>query len=161
MRNFKITAVEDSKSYWISRSVAVAGFVFKYTKDAWYILANKRGTGCPDNVGRWVCPCGYLDWDESGSQACSREILEECGLKVRPVECRLVGVDDNPASEYQNVTLRYIVELYGDRPFIERKGGEENEVAEVAWIKIEDIDNYEWAFNHGYRIKELFDNYIH
>ena len=28
------------------------------------------------------------------------------------------------------------------------KGGEANEVDDVKWIPIEDIDKYEWAFNH-------------
>lgn len=29
------------------------------------------------------------------------------------------------------------------------------EVGEIKWVKVKDIDNYEWAFNHKTRIKEI------
>ena len=61
MKNFKITAVEDGKEYWISRSVAVSVFLFVKDKDKLYVLANKRGPGAADFQGLWNCPCGYLD----------------------------------------------------------------------------------------------------
>lgn len=35
-----------------------------------------------------------------------------------------------------------INDIYND------KGGEENEVANVAWIPIKELDNYKWAFGH-------------
>ena len=39
-------------------------------------------------------------------------------------------------------------------------GGEKNEVESIAWIPTEDIDKYEWAFNHLNTIKEIVNSYI-
>ena len=63
MNNFPV--IKDGKEYWISRSIAVACFVYKIVNDEIYVLANKRGSGTPDFQGYWYCPCGYLDYDET------------------------------------------------------------------------------------------------
>ena len=56
MKNFPVTIKEDlfiggenmnGKTFWISRSMAVAMFVFTKLDSQWYILATKRGKGCP------------------------------------------------------------------------------------------------------------------
>ena len=75
----------DGKSYWISRSLTVVGFVFGKNKDGkWCVLANKRGVGCPSNHHKWNCPCGYLDYGEDLKMAVSREVFEETGVKIEP-----------------------------------------------------------------------------
>ena len=63
MKNFPVNV--DGKEYWISRSNAVVGIVFKWENGQYHILANKRGKGCPDYVGKWNIPCGYVDYNES------------------------------------------------------------------------------------------------
>ena len=62
MKNFPIKVQEDTiingenmkgKTFWVSRSCAVAVFVFANIKGIWYVLANQRGKGCPDYQGYW------------------------------------------------------------------------------------------------------------
>lgn len=66
MKNFQVTSKEDNQKYWISRSCAVAMFLFSRDKFGnLCVLANKRGTGTPDFQGYWNCPCGYIDFDET------------------------------------------------------------------------------------------------
>ena len=155
MNNFPV--VKDGKEYWISRSVAVVGFVFKIINDDIHILANKRGPGTPDFQGCWNCPCGYLDWNETLEQAVIREIREECGITImNPI---FIGIDSNPSSNRQNVTVRYYTIYTGTDNLSVGEGGEENEVSDIKWINVKDIDNYQWAFNHNELIKEILNYY--
>jgi ADP-ribose pyrophosphatase YjhB (NUDIX family) len=154
MKNFPIKV--NDKEYWISRAVAVVGFVFCYDHEL-LVLANQRGPGTPDFQGYWNCPCGYLDFDETTAEACSREIAEETNLYVNPKALILIGINDDPKEPRQNVTLRYYTfssQFYKSQT-IYAKGAEEDEVAEVDWISINDIDNYQWAFGHDKLIKQV------
>ena len=160
MKNFQIEAI-DGKKYWIARSIAVAGFCFKLDSKTgkFSVLANKRGPNTPDFQGYWNCPCGYLDFDETLAEACSREIWEECGLKIDPAKLSLFFVQDSPLENRQNVTHRFITILNANEinEISIGAGGEKNEVDEVKWITLTEIDNYQWAFNHGEIIKTLQD----
>ena len=62
MNNFPVQ--HEGKTYWVSRSVAVACFVFTTIKDKICVLANQRGEGSADFHGYWNAPCGYLDFGE-------------------------------------------------------------------------------------------------
>lgn len=157
MKNFEVTSLEDGKRYWVSRSVAVSTFLFIRDVGEIYVLANKRGKGSADFQGLWNCPCGYLDFDETGEEAAVREVREETGYILESKELNLDKVITCPRQNHQNVTLRYICEkdisdikkLDGDF------GGEEEEVEEVKLINIKNIDDYEWAFEHNDIIKEI------
>ena len=108
MKNFPVDY--EGKTYWISRSVAVAGFIFRKDDGGnLLVLVNKRGPGCPDNVGKWVCPCGYLDYGETLKQAIVREIHEETGVTIPISILRLVRIDDVPEGR-QNVTIEFIAD---------------------------------------------------
>ena len=157
MKNFEVTSLEDGKRYWVSRSVAVSTFLFIRDVGEIYVLANKRGKGSADFQGLWNCPCGYLDFDETGEEAAVREVREETGYILESKELILDKVVTCPRQNHQNVALRYICEkdiseikiLDGDF------GGEEEEVEEVKLINIKNIDEYEWAFGHKEIIKEI------
>lgn len=145
MQNFSVKI--DGKEYWISRSVAVAAFLFIKDEDNnLCVLANKRGPGTPDFQGYWNCPCGYLDFNETALEAVYREVLEETGV-VCPEHMTLCGVDSDPNANHQNVTIRYCG-LISNLTYNERAGGEENEVSDIQWIKVDSINDYNWAFNH-------------
>jgi ADP-ribose pyrophosphatase YjhB (NUDIX family) len=164
MKNFQITAKEDGRKYWIGRSIAVSGFIFKINqKGIPLILANKRGVGLSNHVGLWNCPCGYLDWDESGSQAMVREVFEECNLNVIEEALVLFDVESNPSVYNQNVSLRYLA-VIPESDDTERISigttGEKDEVSEVKWIPLEEVENYQWAFNHNVIIKNIKDNFL-
>ena len=159
MKNFPVIDKDSGREYWISRSIAVVVAVF--TKNS--ILVVQRGTGTPDPeyVGRYCLPCGYLDYDESCAQAAQRELMEETGLNLPLSDFKLVNVNDNPTSDKrQNVTFRYVVKTSLSEEELElmftTKNSEKDEVSSIRLIKIEDINMYEWAFNHSTLINELW-----
>lgn len=131
---------------------------FDGTEKKQYVLANKRGPGCPDYVGCWTLPCGYIEANENAQEAISRETFEECGIRIDPKLFEFETVETEPAlCNNGNITLRYRVVLKNREGLIyEKPSGEENEVEEVRWIPLDEVNNYEWAFNHR---KILIDEY--
>lgn len=109
MKNYSITietGEHAGETVWVHRSIAVAGFIFCRINNEWCVLANQRGEGAPDFQGYWNCPCGYLDFDETLAEACSREIYEETGVKIEPSALYMCSVNDDPKdSNRQNVTM--------------------------------------------------------
>lgn len=170
MKNFKVTAVEDGKEYWISRAHAVVGIIYAQIpgKKSYYFLVSQRGPGCPDHVGKWSCTCGYLDWGETRKQAVQREIWEELGLQVDLDQISgFCEIDDPRRDARQNITSRYLVRMdYDDlmmklkdgtiNPRTELRGGEPGETADVDFICINEIYKKEWAFNHGEVLREAY-----
>jgi 8-oxo-dGTP diphosphatase len=151
MKNFPV--VINDREYWISRSVAVCAIIG--TIDSGFrILAVKRGKGCPDEVGKWCCPCGYLDYDETLRQACIREIKEETNLTVKESSLLFSGIDDIPTGR-QNITVRYWTfnKSYAGQT-VTGAFGEKDEIDDVEWISILDLDKYDWAFGHLSLIKD-------
>lgn len=159
MKNFQITDKETGEKYWISRSVAVAMFAFRsdpnemFSED-YQVLAVKRGKGCPNEVGKWCCPCGYLDWGENLYDAVKREIFEETGYTYKNRwEPALFKVCHSRDINDQNISFEFCdFNCFNEDetyiPQIENRGGEENEVDEIKWIYVSDVKDYEWAFNH-------------
>ena len=169
MKNFPIKIDGDleidgenlkGKTIWHSRSMAVSVFVFTYFDEMWHVAAIKRGKGCPDYVGCWCAPCGYVDFDETLKQAASRELYEETGLDIKGLT--QIGIEDDPSvSERQNVTFRYAYNYYTIPqsvmlPALTNNLCEPDEVEEVKWIPLSDIGNYTWAFNHKSVIFDAF-----
>ena len=160
MNNFPIQY--EGKTYWISRSVGVVGYIFCLDGGKLLVLANKRGKGTPDFQGYWNCPCGYLDYDETTRQACAREIAEETNLYVNPDNLQLFDVEDDPSANRQNVTFRYwhFSPIWYKGQTVYAKGQEKDEVAEVKWIPIDEIDDYQFAFNQEKTIKKIVSLYL-
>lgn len=172
MKNFEVTTT-DGRKFWISRAMAVCAIVVVFDENEIpHILINMRGEGTPDYQYHWNIPCGYLDWDETTSEACSREILEECSIYIEPYMWKQFGeINDSPLSNRQNVTIRKIVFLNWEQystAFIDGISknpnndiGEENEVEEIELMPISEynIKNHKWAFNHEEILFEI-KNYI-
>ena len=160
-KNFSIEV--NGKTYWISRSIAVAGFVFSKYEGEWYVLANKRGDDAPDFKGFWNCPCGYLDYNETIKEACAREVFEETGIEVDPKELYFEDYNDDINENRQNVTFRF---THFDRhgilinQMLNDSNSELNEVSEIKWVSIDNIDSYLWAFGHDNLLKELILFYL-
>ena len=134
---------------WKSRSVAVAVFIECEGK----FILEKRGPGCPDNIGKWCCPCGYLNWDETLDDAAKREVYEEIGVHID--DLTVVGINSYP-NERQNVTVRFkaevlpeaIKDLSGES---EKRGGEKDEISDIQFFtraQIEEMGDDEFAFGH-------------
>lgn len=158
MKNFPVNV--NGKEFWISRSVSVEGFIF--TKDQGLrVLANKRGKGCPNNVGKWNCPCGYLDYDETTKQACMREVKEETNLTLDPSLLYFLSFYDIPKGNTQNISFTYW--SYKDTYAFQTVTGafaDQDEVDEVEWIGIDELDKYDWAFEHNYTIMSVALSYL-
>lgn len=156
MKNREITTPEGEK-VWISRSVAVCMIFLIRTQTDAYVVLTKRGTGCPDEVGKWCLPCGYLDYDETLKEAASREMYEETGIRVHPDSLQLFNIDSNPNSNKQNVTCYYYNEIPEKSVSyilenINTSHCEPNEVEEVAVVSLKELYR-DWkeemfAFNH-------------
>jgi 8-oxo-dGTP pyrophosphatase MutT (NUDIX family) len=146
---------------WFSRSMATAIFVFcRDAGGSLYVLASERGKGAADFQGYWNCPCGYLDFNETTKQCAIRELEEETGIMIPEDVVQFIGYEDNPVTaNHQNVTFRFganITDMTIDAlSRFSKKHNEKNEVGRIAWIPVNGIDKYNWAFGHKARIVEV------
>ena len=138
------------KTVFAARYTAVSGFVFAVVNGKYSILANLRGPGTPDYQGCWNAVCGFLEKFENSKEGIAREMLEECGFQIDLDDLKIVHVETEPEEcNNGNVTIRHRAFLGKIIPhYVNKEGGEENEVDDVRWIPIDEIDNYKWAFNH-------------
>lgn len=159
MKNWSYTIKEGEhtgKTLWSGRYCAICGIITLFNEGEWYILANKRGSGTPDYQGYWNLPCGYLEADETAEQGVCREILEETGYRINPNDLFVHKIETDPTEcNNGNVTLYYHAYLNRMPEFIYKHQGEDNEVDEVQWIKLDNISSYKWAFNHENIIKSF------
>ena len=164
MKNFPVTIKEDlfvdgenmnGKTFWISRSVCVAIFLFIQIDNRWYVAANRRGEGCPDYIGYWNCPCGYVDYGETILEAAKRELFEECGLDKNLI---ISWMSPTINDKEDNITFRYAASVSNPDglPTLVSTYSEDREISELKWIPIDEIGNYQWAFNHRELIIENF-----
>lgn len=139
MKNFPVE--KDGKEYWVSRSMAAVSYVYTIKDGAAMVLINKRGPGLPNNVGKWNAPSGFLDFDETLKECAIRETYEETGVVIS--DPTLMEVDDDTNREKQNVLFRYRSFVRYQEPNIEHC--EPNEVEEVRWVPINEIEKYDWT----------------
>jgi 8-oxo-dGTP diphosphatase len=149
---------------WISRAIACLNMVFGYDDNmGLYVLASQRGKGTPDPelVGSWNCVTGYLDYGETTAQAAIRETREETGIEINENDIYRIGINDDPNSDKrQNIGFRFVSILPNniDTYTFNKDGNEKDEVDDIKFININDIDNYKWAFNHNEILKETVKN---
>ena len=152
----------EKKIIWEDRSLATALFAFTKDKNGyWRVLSIKRGRGCPDYIGDWCVPCGYLDYNETLRNAAYRECKEETGVMLSENRFKFLTIVDEPSENNQTVTALFytIVENGFDYSFTNRYN-EPNEVDEIAWIRLDLLDNFSWAFSHKEVIKRIYINVI-
>jgi len=149
------------------RSVAIVATIIIKTDENLYVLMNQRGTGTPDFQGLWNMPCGYLDWDESATEAVYREVYEETGVnlpellennKVLKTDLEQPWYTNHlPDSNRQNITLRFGAIVETDKlPHLTNEYSEPDEVSDLRWIKLDNVENYECAFNHP----KILEDYV-
>lgn len=152
--------------YWNSRSVAVNLVVIMTPYDNirdMRVLVAERGPEAADYKGHLNLVAGYLDWDETGTEAAIRECWEETGLNVadlvwangiqviRNDMMQPWHVKTDPSSNRQNISLRYGLKLFSQNDFPELNTDNNEIVGEVLnprWMPIEEISNHKWAFDH-------------
>lgn len=145
---------------WSGRYCCTVSFVFCRINGKWCVLANQRGTGAEDNVGLWNSPCGFLECSESGQYGAARETFEETTIKINPKKMNFTGVQTIP---YVNVTLQYysVLNSKKDDTFIDHNdmgmvGGEKDEVADIKWIPLKHLNEYNWAYGHQELIRKIW-----
>lgn len=159
--NYVLVPISKVRTLYDGRYCAVAGFVFAIVNGRYSVLANRRGEGTPDFQGYWNCPCGFLERNETSQQGIAREIYEECSFQVVAAKLKVVGVQTEPEKcNNGNVTIHHTAfigkvssDLVNRRNDL-RLGGEENEVSDVRWIPVDEIDMYRWAFGHEETIRK-------
>lgn len=152
----------EGKTLWYSRSTAVSCYIFaRNINFEWCVLANKRGPGCPNNVGLWNAPCGFLDFNETNIDACKRETWEETGVELPSKRVILDGVRVNAVGD-QNVSLSHVCFLSKCTTAypLSASNCEPGEVDDIRWIPVKDIDKYKWAHEHEKRIPYMFHKYV-
>lgn len=100
---------------------AVAGIVLKENKVL--LVRHTYGVG----KGKLIVPGGYVKYNETPQDAVKREVLEETGVEVQPLN--IVGIRFNSKDWYVIFTAEYIK---GEA----RSDGEEN--SEAVWIDVND-----------------------
>ena len=154
---------QDGREIWESRSAAIVPIILAYCKNDIYVLAQKR-SALMDQPGKWSLPCGYLDWNENGWDAVRREVFEETSFLIDKYIDKLrhsndkkpVHVNTELDENRQNVALIYKLAFYFDELPTYVENHKTSETLEVKWIKLIDVLNYDWAFNHD---KVIFKTY--
>lgn len=157
----------EGNEIWISRSVTVLPVLFFVSKGTQYVPLGLRGEDLPEAVGLWGLPGGYLDYDETTTQAVYREVWEELGLDLPQLveDFRFEGDLDHPYEVYsaplrrQNVTLKYALMFHledADLPQLNPQVSQ-GEVVEAKWVEVETALNMTLAFNHHDVMKECLE----
>lgn len=168
MRNKQITSVEDGEKYWVSqRQVGCGIFLFRKNDNNIEVCIVKRNADVEDFGGRWCCPCGYLDADETGEECASRELHEETGIYIAPEGLTLVNVSTSPKEYGQHVCLEY-AHIMTEADFLmnpEFYPVDLDEIDTVMWVNIRELGKYRLCFNHAEKcfrvIQKLLFHGIH
>lgn len=162
---------QDGQVHWISRSVTVLPvvlFVLSGNKDEEegdriFVPLGQRGPDLPNEVDKWGLPGGYLDWQETATEAVIRETYEELGLNLLEIRDRcqkFQGDFDQPYYVHsvphgrQNVTLWFALMFWVDRlPELAPKVSS-GEVQEAKWFDLATVLQMNLAFNHQNIIRD-------
>ncbi|MGH9709324.1 MAG: NUDIX hydrolase [Candidatus Acidiferrales bacterium] len=128
--------------------IAVGGVVISDAR----VLLIRRGQ--PPLEGRWSIPGGLLELGETIAQAIERELMEEAGVQVRPLE--LIEIYEkvlrlaNQPPQYHFVILDYLCELLGGNA----QAG--TDVTDVAWSTEDELDRFNLTTEAKRVVKRAF-----
>jgi ADP-ribose pyrophosphatase YjhB (NUDIX family) len=90
--------------------------------------------------GRWVVPGGTVELGEPLEEALVREMLEETGLEVEPLE--LITVFDRIERDGGQVLYHYVIVDYLCR-WLSGEARAASDALEVAWAAPDELDRYD------------------
>src|SRR5574337_1127705 len=104
--------------------------------------------------GEWSIPGGMLELGESLKDGVKREVLEETGLKVRPLEA--LTVLDRIQKNGERVQYHYVIIDYVCRPTGGRlKFG--SDVLDARWVERQELPRYQITPKAAAVIADAFD----
>lgn len=123
---------------WFSRSVATTVCIFRKKGNDLQVLLQKRGKGCPDDVGKWCNVCGYLEFDRTLEENAVKEAFEEVGIKLYKNKLDLFRINSDPSENHQNVSVHffYFASEGEDFDLSIAEGGEKDEVECAEWFTV-------------------------
>jgi len=95
--------------------------------------------GCEPLKGQWSIPGGMLELGEELAEGVRRELKEETGLDVEPLQ--IVAAFDRITREAERVKYHYVIVDYVCR----RKGGKlkpASDVTDARWVRREEMPQY-------------------
>lgn len=85
----------------------------------------------------WLLPGGGQEFGETAAQALERELMEECGLKVKCGQLLFTAESLPPDKHRQVLNLTFLAELVSGEAHLAEKDSER--LKGVAWVKKEQL----------------------
>lgn len=132
----------------------VAGAVAVLLKFNDEILFTRRNQD--PKKGKLDLPGGFVDPKESAEETCSREIFEELQLKIEVSELKYLASLPN-VYEYKNIDYNTLDLFYEYHlPSKPEMNLELSEISEIVWIKKEEINLEDIAFDSQKKFLDFF-----
>ncbi len=97
------------------------------------VLLSRRAV--EPQVGKWDIPGGFLEEGEEPLDALRRELREEAGVEIEPLELVGIWVDRYGGDDEATATLN----LYWTARIVSGKPTPADDVAELAWFPIDEV----------------------
>lgn len=111
------------------------GIIINDWQEVLMIRRAKPEIGKNGSILIWAFPGGKQRLNESRSECVKREILSETGYDINPIK----EISLRPHPQFPIFIIYHLCELTSLKPVA--KPSEPHEVAEVRWVKIEEIKN--------------------
>jgi ADP-ribose pyrophosphatase YjhB (NUDIX family) len=114
------------------------------------ILLSRRGI--EPFAGKWDLPGGFVDEEEHPRDCVRRELREEAGVEIEPLELLGVWMDRyGPSDGSAAVTLNF----YWTARIVEGTPEPDDDVAELRWFGLDEIVDGDLAFPHTREVLAL------
>ncbi len=135
-------------TYFHNCASAVAGIIYCHGDILFNIRAKEPAMGCYD------LPGGFVDYDESLEHALTREVKEELDIEINQWKyfCSQANTYQYKDVTYKTTDAIFIAQL-SEKPTVSL---ELEEVSDIAWVALEDIDLNKIGFTSLQEAVRLF-----
>ena len=93
----------------------------------------------PPSQGRWSIPGGVIELGESVNEAARREILEECGIKIKII--RILNIGDNIIRDEEGLVQFHYVLIFLLANYVSGRIHPGSDAAEILWGTYEELNS--------------------